>query len=186
MQARSGAKASGVRQVLSETLLVLGEVQRLQDDLDGAEQSVRRALVEAQATRLPVPTGRAKAALALILSETGDNERAASLAEEAWEALPEEPIERVEVALVQARVAARAGDLGRAAGAARTACELAEARGAANPFAWLVRGRVCEAAGDSEAARDALDRADAAYAGLPTDTRRQLDEEDVQRFLSSS
>jgi len=151
---------------LAPAHLGVGQARGRQDDLDGAEAAIRRAL------ELVPNFVEAKIALARVLADKGETERALALYREAADLDPRDVrplVEAARLALAQDRDVTAAGYVTRAAGLAEDHALVLEAMGD------LARHR-----GQPDEARDFYRRALAASEGAD-----QLDRDRVQASLTS-
>ena len=185
-QARGSAKPAGARAVLAQVRVWLGEVNRLRGDLDEAERSIRRGLMEFEALRESHEVALARAALATVLCDAGSVDEAERLWEEADRALENDPLDRMTTLLLRARLSFRVGDYAGAAGVVSTAIENADGHGVPAPFAQLVRAAISTVAGDGASAALARQTAEEQYAKQLAAARMALDERDLSRWTQTS
>ena len=183
-RARGSAKPVGARFVLAGTLVGLAEVERLRGRVDEAHGIARRALGEWEALRLPRGIAVARTELASILCDLGQIADATRHVDETLRSLDDDPLERLDAALIRAKVACRACEFGAAAAHVAEALRMAEGIGVPLPFAVLVRSRLCRESGDKDGADELRQEAVKLYESVSPD-RRVLDAAELDRWFMS-
>ena len=181
-QARGSAKPVGARDVVAEAWAWLAEVYRVRGDLDSADRAARRGLAEYESVRDARGVVRARTIYAGVLCDAGELGQAGEQAEEAERGTEGDPLARLRVALVRAKVSARRLDFTQAMARIGEALGVAAPRGIALPFAHLVRARLLDEAHD-HTAPSARDEAARLY-GKRTDLAREaLDHREIERWF---
>ena len=183
-EARGSAKPAGARAALAESRVLLGEVARLQGDLETAVSSTRRGLMEIEAVRDPRRIALARAAMASVLADAAELAQAERLADEAYAGLINDPTGRITAGLVNAKLACLRGEYPDAARVLFEVVEIAAAHGALVPIASLLRARLARAAGDSDGEESLRAEAEALYAHYPGGDRLALDDAQLKRWFS--
>ena len=161
-QARSTLEELGNSVLAASTSLEAGAVELLAGDPGAAERLIRRDVAELERMGAAYLLSTTTALLAQAVAAQGRDAEAAELVEAGQRLTGDDDVESgVLLACVRSGLLVRSGDVGGGIAEARRAVDLLEEADApvARAEALLALAEACDAAGDSDGAKAALDRA---------------------------